>query len=194
MRLKVTVFFALVSVAGVCDKVPERGWERGYFRPIEETNKPWSLPAGLSLRSCVGAEDEDTLVSLLPLVAKIFNETDKRMTATLPAGLVFEPGNYEYQYMIILQPFVLTVPGDMDTTVLLPTFCCNEDLDEPDDESNYTIHSQEWEVEMNELVDLLKGKRLVGYQTLELVQSALFEITDGNGLTDTMRSKLASLP
>lgn len=194
MKLLMTALVSLAILAGVCEKVPERGWERGFFRPIEETNRPWNLPVGLSLRSCVGADDEDTMVSLLPLVAKVFNETGKRMTTTLPAGLVFEPGNYEYQYMIILQPFVVTVPPDMDTTVVLPTFCCNEDLDEPDDESNYTIHSQEWEVEMNEFVNLLKGKRLVGFHTLELVQAALFEITDGNGLTDSMRTKLAGLP
>jgi len=134
------------------------------------------------------------MVSLLPLLARVFNETGSRITTTLPAGTVFEPGNYEYQYMIILQPYVLTVPPDVDTTVTLPTFCCNEELDEPDDESYYTIHSQEWEVEMNELVALLKGKRLRGYPTLDLVQEALFEITDGEGLTDTMRTRLSSLP
>jgi hypothetical protein len=196
-RILPALVAAVLAGGSTCDKVPERGWQRGYFRPIEETNKPWSLPVGLTMTSCVGAYDEDTMVSLLPLTCKVFNETHGRITATMPAGTVLAPGNSDYQYMITLQPYTLTVPPDVDTTVLLPTFCCNEALDEPDDESYYTIHSQEWEVDMNELVDLLKDKQLKGYSTLDLVQEALFEVTDGDeatGLTDTMRTRLRSLP
>jgi hypothetical protein len=188
-------FVSLFLVAGVCETVPHRGWEPGDYHPTE-TNKPYNLPAGLELRTCVGYFDEDTLVSLLPLALTVLNPTTARINTVFPAGLVFEPVNTEYQYMITLQTYSLTVPANQDTTVLLPTFCCNEMLDEPDDEANYTIHSQEWEVEMNELLDILKGKQPVsGYLNLDLVQEALFEITDSDsGLTDTMRTQLGNLP
>ncbi|MGB9743044.1 MAG: hypothetical protein ACP5JB_06315 [candidate division WOR-3 bacterium] len=179
------------AIAGVCNRVPEREWERGAFEPIG--GKPYKLPAGLEVRYIVGAEEEIP-TSLLPLKLAVLNNTSRRIPVVMPAGLVFSPANSDYQYMMLLQEFSFPVPPDQDTIILLPTYCANEELDEPDEESAYEIAVQVWERELCELFDLLKGKHLDNEVAVELAQEALFEITDGQGLTDSTRLKLQQLP
>ncbi|MEO0079065.1 MAG: hypothetical protein ABIK44_00085 [candidate division WOR-3 bacterium] len=183
---------ALVLIGGRCqEKLPERQWERGDFHPIG--GKPYRLPSGLEVQSIVGADSEIT-TSLLPLVWTVRNITDKRISGQMPAGLCFDPSDHEYQYMMLLQEFGFTVPASGETAIFLPTYCCNEALDEPDEEASYSLSIQVWERELNELFDLVRGKRLDNLAAVDLAQEALFEITDGEGLTDTMRLRLQNLP
>jgi hypothetical protein len=67
-------------------------------------------------------------------------------------------------------------------------------LDEPDEDESYQFSIQVDERELNELIELVRGKRLEGDTAVTLAQDALFEITDGNGLTDSTRTKLQNLP
>ncbi len=181
----------LFLLGNVCDKIPERQWERGNFEPIG--GKPYNLPAGLEVRQIIGYDDEIP-TSFLPLAFTVLNNTNKRIAVTMPEGLVFSPLNHDYQYMMLLQKFSFSVPPDQDTLILLPTYCANEDLDEPDDESFYEIDIQVWERELNELFNLLRDKHLDNEDAVELAQEALFEITDGDGLTDETREALKNLP
>ncbi len=190
-RVMLFVFLALILVAGVCEKPPERQWERGFFEPIG--GKSFDFVQGLEKKSIIGYDDEIP-ASFLPLKLVVLNTTAKRINDRMPAGLVFNPRNHEYQYMMLLQEFSFTVPADQDTTIFLPTYCCNEDLDEPDEEAIFDMDIQVWERELNELFDLVQGKRLEGDTAVELAQEALFEITDYNGLTDSTRQKLEDLP
>ncbi len=194
MKLYLLVLVAalgLITVAGQCGKLPERQWERGHFEPIG--GRPYNLPDGLSVRYIIGAEDEIP-TSFLPLAFSVLNNTTRRINVQMPAGLVFTPNNPDYQYMMILQQFAFSVPAEQETTVFLPTYCCNEGLDEPDEESFYAIDIQVWERELCELFDLVRNKRLDYEEAVDLAQSALFEITDGAGLTDSTRQKLENLP
>jgi hypothetical protein len=187
----ILVLVLLTAIAGVCERMPERQWERGAFEPIG--GKPYRLPDGLEVRYITGAEEEIP-TSLLPLKMAVLNNTSRRIPVIMPAGLVFSPANTEYQYMMLLQEFSFSVPPDQDTTILLPTYCANEALDEPDEEAAYQIAIQVWERELCELFDLLKDKSLNYEAAVELAQDALFEITDGEGLTDSTRLKLQQLP
>ena len=76
----------------------------------------------------------------------------------------------------------------------LPTYSCNEDQYEPDDESIYRTDIRVFERELNELLDLLVGKKLEGDTAVPLAQEALWEITEYEGLTDSMRTLLEDLP
>lgn len=178
-------------LASMCEKLPERQWERGNFVPIG--GKPYQLPSGLTVREIKGLGEETTF-SLMPLRAVLFNTTSSRVNVRMPAGLVFSPLDLEYQYLMLVQEFAFSVPPDQDTAILLPTFGCNEDLDEPDEEMSYEIHSQVWEREFNELFTILKPKHLDNGDAAELVQDAVYEITDGDGLTDSTRQLLQQLP
>ncbi len=186
-----SVVLAVLALAGVCNRLPERQWERGDFHPIG--GKPYQLPAGLEVRHIIGA-DEEIPTSFLPLAMSILNNTQSRIPVRMPEGLVFSPADPDYQYMMILQAFSFSVPADQETTILLPTYGCNEDRDEPDDESYYEIDIQVWERELCELFDLLRGKKLDYEEAVELAQEALYEITDGEGLTDSTRQRLKELP
>jgi hypothetical protein len=189
-----TIFLTLAGIfllGGICDKMPERQWERGHFEPIG--GKPYKLPSGLEVRQIIGYDDE-IATSFLPLALTVLNNTQQRIAVTMPEGLVFSPLNHEYQYMMLLQSFSFSVPADQDTLILLPTYCANEDLDEPDDESFYEINIQVWERELCELFTLLRDKHLDYEDAVELAQEALFEITDGEGLTDETREALKNLP
>jgi hypothetical protein len=77
----------------------------------------------------------------------------------------------------------------------VPTYGCNEEnLDPPDDESFYTIAGREWDKETQELLDIVAPKALNTDDAVELAQEALSEITDGEGLTDSTKTKLQALP
>jgi hypothetical protein len=195
-RIAVTFLAAagLLLVAGTCKKevVPERQWERGFFKPY--LGKEFTLNGALHVTRIIAAEDEIP-ASALPLAMTVTNETSRRVSTHFPSGLVFEPTNLEYQYMIILQDFYFSVPAQSETLIDIPTYCCNEDLDEPDDESFYRkFEIQVWERELNDLIDIVRDKRLEGDTAVPLAQDALFEITDGDGLTDATRAALESLP
>jgi hypothetical protein len=103
------------------------------------------------------------------------------------------PTDAAYEYMMLLQDFPIAAPPNSDTLILLPTYCANEGLDAPDEDAVYDFSIQVYERELNELLDLVAGKRLEGDTAVTLAQDALFEITDGTGLTDSTRTKLRNL-
>lgn len=191
LRVLLAALLAAATMGSFCEQVPEREWERGFFRPIG--GKPYNLPDDLTVITMVGHDDEIP-ASFLPLRLHVRNTSSSRVTDVMPEGLVFRSRNAEYQFMMIVQPFTITAPADGDTVILIPTYCCNEDLDEPDDESLYDTDIQVWERELNEFLDLVRGKNLTGDDPVELVQDALFEITDGEGLSDSLRLRLQELP
>lgn len=190
-RIFVLVFIGLATMAAWCERVAERNWERGDFRP--DPGRDWDLPADLRVQSIVGWEDEIPN-SQLPLAVALRNTGTARRSVTMPAGLCFKPRDPEFQYLVLLQEFTFSVPAD-DTTVLVPTWSANEDRDEPEDESVYDIDLVAWDREMKELYDLLQGKII--HDTLvdlDLLQDALWEVTDGEGLTDSTRAWIKELP
>jgi hypothetical protein len=184
----------LVLTASLCQKkAPERQWERGAFQSLPANTQPYQLPAGVSIIQIIGADDV-TPMSELPLLMTVHNSGQTDIEVTFPAGLVFGPSNADYQYMILLQECRFTAVSGADRDVNLPTYCCNEDLDEPDDESFYTYMGREWDRETEELLNLVADKTLSGDDAVFLAQDALFEITDGDSLTDSTRTMLRNLP
>ena len=184
----------LVVTASLCQKkAPERQWERGAFQSLPANTQPYQLPAGVSIVQIIGADDVSPM-SDLPLLMTIHNSGQTDIDVTFPAGLVFGPSNAEYQYMILLQDCRFTAASGIDRDVSLPTYCCNEELDEPDDESFYYVTGREWDRETEELLNLVADKALSGDDAVILAQDALFEITDEDGLTDSTRTQLTNLP
>jgi hypothetical protein len=188
---------ALVVLTGIaCDSgsAPDRAWERGAFQPVTENIKSYSLPAGITIDSCYGFGDYIP-ESEVPLYMVVSNSNSGNTSVTFKAGLVFDPSNVEYQYMMLLKDFTFTANPGVTDSILVPTYSCNEDLSEPDDESYYTtIAGIEWDKETEELLDLVANKALNTDDAVGLAQDALFEITDDEGLTDATRTALKALP
>ncbi len=194
LRLLALPAVFLVLSASLCQKKPpERQWERGAFQSLPANTQLYQLPAGVSIVRIIGADDV-TPMSDLPLLMTIHNSGETDVDVTFPAGLVFGPSIADYQYMILLQDCQFTAVSGGDRDVTLPTYCCNTDLDEPDDASLYAIMGREWDRETEELLNLVADKSLSGDDALALTQDAVFEITDEAGLTDSTRTKLANLP
>ncbi len=190
-RLLTVLLAGTLALGGLCkdEPRPPRRWQPGFFEPLP--GRMWSWPAGLAVERICGAYDEIP-ASELPLELAVRNYNARRVDVKMPAGLVFSPFNSEYQHMMLLQKFHFSLP-EGDTVVHLPTYCANEDLDEPDDESFYEVALQVWELELGELFDIVEPKLLEG-NAVDLAQDALFEITEGGSLTDSTRAKLAALP
>lgn len=187
----------LIVTASLCKKKaapPERQWQRRAFQPLPENTQPYQLPAGISVITMYGADDPTSMSDLPLLMTVQYSGGPADLDVTFPAGLVFKSSDPDYQYMMLLQDCSFTVPGGANRDVLLPTYCCNAELDEPDDMSLYSIWGREWDRETQELLDLVAEKSLSGDAAVTLAQDALFEITDENGLTDSTRTKLANLP
>jgi hypothetical protein len=183
----------LALTAGICDRVPERLWDRGDFHPVAGNTRGYSLPAGIEVTDLAGYDDAIP-ASDLPLNLTLRNTSPKRINFSFPAGLVFGPLVVDYQYAMLVQDFAISVPATADTTVLVPTYCCNENLDFPDSDAGYEITQREYDRETKELFDLVAAKRLEGDTAVMLAQDALFEITDGDSLTDDTRELLRALP
>lgn len=184
----------LVLTASLCQKkAPERQWERGAFQSLPANTQPYQLPAGVSIVTMYGYDDFIPM-SDLPLVMTVHNSGQSDIVVKFPAGLVFATSNADYQYMILLQDCSFTAEAGVDRNVFLPTYCCNEELDEPDDESFYFISGREWDKETEELLNLVADKALISDDAVMLAQDALFEITDEDGLTDSTRAELSNLP
>jgi hypothetical protein len=194
LRLLVLPAAFVVLTASVCQKKPpERQWERGAFQSLPANTQLHQLPAGVSVVQIIGADTVSSM-SDLPLLMTVHNSGQDDVDVTFPAGLVFGPSPAEYQYMMLLQDCSFTAPSGTDRNVLLPTYCCNADSVEPDDESFYIINGREWDRETQELLDLVTDKSLSGEDAVLLAQDALFEITDGDSLTDSTRTLLRNLP
>lgn len=193
--LVLTAAFVLLT-GSACDqgKAPERAWERGAFQPMSENIQSYSLPNGVSIDSMYGYDDVIP-ESDLPLWLVVSNSNSGDVQVKFPAGLVFSPNIPDYQYMMILKDFSFIAAGGGTSNAIVPTFCCNEEsLDVPDDDSYYTIAGREWDRETQELLDIVAPKALNTEDAVELAQEALSEITDGEGLTDSTKTKLQALP
>ncbi len=189
LRPLALVMLAVMTMGSLCQPPPARAWQPGFFEPLP--GKTWRWPAGLDVLHFWGAFDPIP-ASDLPLELLLRNSGARRIAVTMPSGLTFSPHFAEYQHMMLLQEFAFTCPVG-ETVVFVPTYCANEDLDEPDDESFYDVALQVWELELNELFDIVEPK-LLEDDAMILAQDALWEITEGGALSDSTRRKLAALP
>ena len=199
MKYRRVVLLAAVSlllVAGICPNgtPPEPQWEPGQFLPIG--GKDFKLTQDLAVRSIVGGNDEiEDPAAEYPLRLIVFNETDSRVNTTMPEGLIFYPNDPEYDYCVLVKPYDLTVPASQDTTVFLPTYNCDENKYEADDEEiSYQPDIQLWEKGFTDIFEILADKSLATFDDFDVVQEAIYEYTYTQELTDSLIQALEALP
>jgi hypothetical protein len=152
------------------------------------------LPTGITIDSLYGSLDSTIPESETPLYMQVSSTKSGATQVTFPAGLVLDPGNPDYQYMMVLKDFTFTANAGVTKGIYVPTYGCNTDLDFPDDASNYVTAGREWDKETQELLDIVASKKLNDDDAVSLAQDALTEITDDSGLTDATRTALKALP
>ncbi|UCG43403.1 MAG: hypothetical protein JSU73_01945 [candidate division WOR-3 bacterium] len=198
-RLLLMAAVSLLLVAGICPNrtPPDPQWEPGQFEPIG--GKDFDLTSDLTVRSIVGGNDEiENPAAEYPLKLLVFNETDSRVDTQLPEGLIFRPTNdpeLEYDYCVLVKPYNLTVPPSQDTTVFLPTYNCDEDKFEADDEEiYYESDIQLWEKGFTDIFEILADKALATLDDFDVVQEAIYEYTYTQNLSDSLIQVLEALP
>lgn len=195
-RLVLMAAVSLLLVAGICPPAepPDPEWEAGLFQPVG--GKDFDLTSDLTVRSIIGGSDEiENPAAEYPLKFLVFNETDSRVNTRMPEGLIFYPSDPEYDYCVLVKHFDLTVPPSQDTTVFLPTYNCDEDKYEADDEEvSYQIDIQLWEKGFTDIFEILADKPLATFDDFDVVQEAIYEYTYTQDLTDSLIQALEALP
>ena len=198
LSLLVLTVTLVVLTGSACKKEsppPDRAWQREAFQPLAENTKDYSLPDGITIDTLRGEEDSVIPESNLPLYMVVRNAKSGNTNVTFPAGLIFDPQNPEIKYMMLLKDFTFTANVGVTESIYVPTYDCNDVLDDPDVESFFTTAGIEWDKETQELLDLVADKALNTPEAIDLAQQALSEITeDSTGLTDSTRTHLKALP
>jgi hypothetical protein len=189
---------ALVVLTGsACQKsTPARAWAPGAYHPVTANLKTYSRPDGISIGT-ISYYDGDCSSSSKPLFMLVSNSKSNDIDVTLPAGLVLAASDTTFQYMIVPQAYTFTATaGWNNDTVVLSTYCCNGDGNDPDPDASYSIAGIEWDKDTQVLLDLLAGKSLVtGDDNVALVEEAVTEVfDDSTGLQDSTKTQLGNLP
>jgi hypothetical protein len=179
---------------------------------------PLSLPAGVQVSGAIVGADDDGNCSkpqtqdvgsglYVRGCLKLTNTSGGPVQVTFPPGLVIVSASEGYQNGLLVERVVITVPptsggpGGLDggaepETVNVPLhfYCINKASDPSDPSARYELGPITDHPQMRELYTLLQGKDVYDDGTkVEVVQEAIYSITDGSGLTADDREALRDL-
>ncbi|MCY1021978.1 hypothetical protein [Pyxidicoccus sp. MSG2] len=179
---------------------------------------PLSLPAGVQVSgTIVGADDDGNCGQpqtadvgsglYVRACLKLTNISGGPVQVTFPPGLVIVSASEGYQNGLLVERVVITVPptsggpggldgGSNPETVNVPLhfYCINKASDPSDPAARYELGPITDHPQMRELYTLLQGKDV--YEDglkVEVVQEAVYSISDGSGLTADDRAALRNL-
>ncbi|MBJ6764014.1 hypothetical protein JGU66_24845 [Myxococcaceae bacterium JPH2] len=184
------------------------GDDRG--RPV---GAAWSLPTGLRLDGDLTGTDDDGYcgpVQLDPVGSgfmvraclPVRNDGVVGIPLDLPAGLILVASSPDYQHGVLLEDsHVVIYPGGADAgpevkggPLPIHAFCLNHSRSASEPKARYTLGPITQNAQVKELISLIKGKNVAeDGSKVEVVQEALWHITDGSGLTADDRAALAEL-
>jgi hypothetical protein len=170
----------------------------------EPVGRAFSLPAGVELLSkdaIVGfdffdcdAQEEKGTGGDVALCMNFRNTTNKAITITLPAGLIFISNSTEDQNGLLIKNETIVIPANTTYTIGLNLYCINEERDGSDIFDTYKMGPITENAALTELIGLVKNKNLTKTEYAEVVQEAVWSITDAKGLTAEDRKAIAALP
>jgi hypothetical protein len=168
---------------------------------------PFALPAGVTLKNdeitgdfepdCKAESDPIEYGSDLIIACMGFtNTTTAAITLKLPAGLFFLVKAPEGQNGLMLQDHELTLPAGQTSFFKINLFCANKHCVYGRRTDRYTFGNVTNDPKLRELVDLAKKVRLEFGHTDEAYAfgQAIWDITDGDGVTAEHRALIAGLP
>ncbi|SEL03668.1 hypothetical protein SAMN05444354_103369 [Stigmatella aurantiaca] len=167
---------------------------------------PFEWPAGLIVKEPIDAYDEDHCYrddqkerevyghgGNVRLCLGFTNTTNQPITVSLPAGLIFVSLNTESQNGLLVQVETFEVPpGDQPFFVNLGLQCLNAGRDPGFIGDTYKKGPVTQDEELREFLDILKNKKLT-LDNAHIVQDALWNVTDGDGLTARDREDIGKL-
>jgi len=99
----------------------------------------------------------------------------------------------QVQNGLLVQDVNVEVPADSVRQLILEMYCANQARKPADENTEFVLGPVvDDDPALRELFDLLKGRTIPGDKA-ELVQKAVWEITDGDGLSAESRAALSTL-
>lgn len=190
MRLWIR-FASVLFVAGAlivgCGLIPDN---QGNFEP---TGTAFTLNPQISVTQMVGSRTGYDPTGMFSIDFSGHSTGEGDASDVLPAGLFLSSTKSKVQHMLLVQDHPITVPPTQDTTITIGTYCCNESRAVPNDTDRYTIGPITDNADLQTIVGITKHK-LLDVSNVNVVQNAVWSVTDGSGLTQSMIDSLNALP
>ena len=140
--------------------------------------------------------------------------SSKTITITFPPHLVLASSSFLDQGVLVIEPGSVTLVGGSTKTIVLQGFCINKGRNPPqpyvdgtDQFLSYSFGPSEIPSALQEVTDIVESKHITMNDVLGddgrvddikaekywAIQTAIWEVTDDNGLTDETRKKLMDL-
>jgi len=165
------------------------------------TGAPFALPSGISTvgtlrgpdESCDAATRVGFSSQLVEVCMTLHNSTANTITTTFPPGIILISKTGEVQNGTQVQSVAVPVRAGSDTTIVLELYCVNltRHATSPGDE--YTLGVVSDHSGLRDLLTIIANKQIDESSVWD-VQDAIWEISDGDGLTPEARAAMEALP
>lgn len=171
------------------------------------TGTPFNLPAGIGLAGIIkgyntndcGCDKDDAgcqigTGDLVKVCLGLTNTTNKPITVTFPKGLIIISMETETQNGLVIQVETIEIPADQTVYYSLGAYCLNSERNPAFVTDVFEFGPVTQNAKLKELMTMVANKRLDNIETRGVLQAALWNITDGDGLTDFDRQYISSIP
>ncbi|MCA9678703.1 MAG: hypothetical protein KC464_26985 [Myxococcales bacterium] len=159
--------------------------------------KRHALPKTVSVRGALkGKPSSGTRVGSGRGYVDVGLQLDGGATSTaifMPAGLVMISKSTSTQNGLLVQDVRIVVPAKARTQWILAMYCANHDRSPADDSDEFEFGPVTQDPAFKDLFEILAGRTIPDDMT-DSVQQAVWQITDGGGLTPETRAMLTALP
>lgn len=172
------------------------------------TGAPFTFPANISVAGTIFGSNCDTSYrrgsgEFVDVCIGFFNSGTTDYTITLPAGLTLTADDVTYQNGIIIQDTKILLKAGIITRCGVGAYCINASKSPSSSNKTYKIGNVSDSRLIRELIELLKNKKINIEEypngsdygdAVGKIQTAVWAISDFEGLSDSERQELAKIP
>ena len=176
------------------------GTEAPYANPA---GTALTLPAGITVEGDISSDvdvhcaDKTAIENASDLdlaCVGLRNATGAEVVVTFPAGLTFVAKTPTTQNGMIIHSHDLTVPANALKYFYFRPASLNQACDATGTKDAYTLGNVTTDPKLVEILTLAKNKKVDGDVGAEVVGRMIWDVTDGNGVTDEHRTQLMMAP
>lgn len=174
--------------------------------PFEHpTGAAFALPTGVSVEGemvgagaidgpCADAQTVGTSLEFVAVCMTLHNANASDTTVVFPAGLVLVASDTATQNGTQITSHEVRVPAGRDTTIIYNLYCVNAHRNPSFESDKFTFGPVSDNAGLLEIIGLVQGKSVDNLNAADLIQGAVWEVSDDGGLTDGTRAQLKALP
>lgn len=158
---------------------------------FEPEGTAFTLDPDIEVAGLTGSDTGFSRYGLYPVEIRGRSRSGQDAVDTLVGGLFFVSQDRKVQHIVIVKSQELRF-GAAETCHVIGGFCCNPELDAPESGDAFEIGPVTDNPDLRKIVDIC-ADRLITFSGLT-VQLAVWQVTDGDGLTAAMEDSLRNLP